>query len=410
MSYNNSTGLASIQLMQSIMDTSDLLKIIHLGEELLSNPISFADVSFNNNFISKDCPKVLDNTQQYYEESLKQLNINKDFLSKIEEANDDTPFIIYLLNDIKILVSKVYYCKKHLGYILVPWFKTPLENLDYNIIKLIGNACAIAYLLKENNMDSVTAVHEEDNILEHLLSEKYKTINDFNTFNRGNSFYKYGQFSVACLSTDIINLKKIKNDLYSLSKNIGFGYWTKIQNNRLIALFGYNDGNSIYEIASDIEKIYVGQKVLIGISDPFSHLLATKHHYKNVEMTVQYAENNASYKQLFFYDNYKFNMFLSDVNPYVVNTKEYISYKVLDILGYDQEYNTEYTATLKTYLSCSLSPQLTADTLFIHRNTVIYRINRIKELFNIKFSDADQNFQLYFSFQLLMTRGWGRES
>ena len=82
----------------------------------------------------------------------------------------------------------------------------------------------------------------------------------------------------------------------------------------------------------------------------------------------------------------------------------------MNILTYDKLNNTDYATTLKTYLSASLSPQLTSEILFIHKNTVIYRINKMKELFDLDFSDADQVFQLYFSFQLLVTRGWREHS
>lgn len=102
------------------------------------------------------------------------------------------------------------------------------------------------------------------------------------------------------------------------------------------------------------------------------------------------------------------DVFIGVSDPFIQTTNDYISYKVLDILNYDLNNKTDYATTLKTYLSASLSPQLRSEILFIHKNTLIYRINKIKELFDIDFTDADQCFQLYFSFQLLLTRGWGR--
>ncbi|MBS1881824.1 MAG: PucR family transcriptional regulator ligand-binding domain-containing protein [Actinobacteria bacterium] len=50
------------------------------------------------------------------------------------------------------------------------------------------------------------------------------------------------------------------------------------------------------------------------------------------------------------------------------------------LLDYDDESGSELVETLRVYLECNRSPKRTADQLFIHNQTVHYRIKRIEEL------------------------------
>ena len=50
------------------------------------------------------------------------------------------------------------------------------------------------------------------------------------------------------------------------------------------------------------------------------------------------------------------------------------------LIDYDKSGNTELTKTLNTYLECSGNGTETAEKLFIHRNTLHYRIEKIEQI------------------------------
>ncbi len=60
----------------------------------------------------------------------------------------------------------------------------------------------------------------------------------------------------------------------------------------------------------------------------------------------------------------------------------------------DNEMDVELRHTLKTYLNCYCSIVQTANMLYVHRNTVRYRLKRCEEMLNIDLTDADLCFQL----------------
>lgn len=67
----------------------------------------------------------------------------------------------------------------------------------------------------------------------------------------------------------------------------------------------------------------------------------------------------------------------------------------------DEENQSEYMKTLRTYLDENLNATRTAEALFIHRSTLLYRLEKIKEILQYDLDDPDENFYLSFSFRLL---------
>lgn len=67
---------------------------------------------------------------------------------------------------------------------------------------------------------------------------------------------------------------------------------------------------------------------------------------------------------------------------------------------YDHTHHTELTHTLNRYVTCRCSATETARSLYIHRSTLLYRLERILELTGIDFENPDEYFHLLLSFYL----------
>ena len=68
----------------------------------------------------------------------------------------------------------------------------------------------------------------------------------------------------------------------------------------------------------------------------------------------------------------------------------------------DREDDSLYCLTLYTYLICHHSLQETCARLFTHRNTVLYRVRRMREDFGIPIDDPDQHLSLLLSAALML--------
>ena len=68
----------------------------------------------------------------------------------------------------------------------------------------------------------------------------------------------------------------------------------------------------------------------------------------------------------------------------------------------DREDDSLYCLTLYTYLICHHSLQETCARLFTHRNTVLYRVRRMREDFGIPIDDPDRHLSLLLSAALML--------
>lgn len=70
------------------------------------------------------------------------------------------------------------------------------------------------------------------------------------------------------------------------------------------------------------------------------------------------------------------------------------------MIDHDASNGTDYTATIQAYLECVGDTARTAERLFIHPNTLRYRIRRASELFNLDLTDPDLALLLWLQLRL----------
>lgn len=74
---------------------------------------------------------------------------------------------------------------------------------------------------------------------------------------------------------------------------------------------------------------------------------------------------------------------------------EYYNEKIIQLMIYDKKNKTELVKTLWFYLKHNCRTGLTAKKLYIHPNTLTYRIKQIEEISKIDFEDAHERVELY---------------
>lgn len=79
-----------------------------------------------------------------------------------------------------------------------------------------------------------------------------------------------------------------------------------------------------------------------------------------------------------------------------------IAKEIRALAAHDKEKGTQYCETLYHYLTCCRSLKKTCDALFTHRNTVLYRISRIQDDFNIPLDAPSAHADLLLGVSLLL--------
>lgn len=99
---------------------------------------------------------------------------------------------------------------------------------------------------------------------------------------------------------------------------------------------------------------------------------------------------------IFFYKNYYYYHMLEIVNQEMDLTMIY--YKELKgLMEEDAKHNTNHFQFLEILLKNNMSVTDTAAELFLHRNSVIYRMKKLEQIMKIDFDNSEEVHRLYFS-------------
>lgn len=79
----------------------------------------------------------------------------------------------------------------------------------------------------------------------------------------------------------------------------------------------------------------------------------------------------------------------------------YINETILDIYLYDETNASSLLETVYQYLLNNKSLEKTGEILFVHKNTVMYRLDKVKNLFSITFNNPMNNFSYIYSIAIL---------
>lgn len=173
-------------------------------------------------------------------------------------------------------------------------------------------------------------------------------------------------------------------------------------------------------------SIFIYQKRIIAIvSDEDSRLLSNpdfcKGHAKNIKevgvsssfRSIQDFPTYLAYAQdactianrlgqnefIHYYDDYQFFHILSTCsNEKLLRAYIHPSFDILH--EYDLANDTTLLNTLQSYITNGLNAKETATALYLHRNTLTYRLNKIKALTDIDFEDLETIFRLSCSFRI----------
>jgi purine catabolism regulator len=147
---------------------------------------------------------------------------------------------------------------------------------------------------------------------------------------------------------------------------------------------------------------HIDQKIYIGIGRIYNSNKTLYKSYQEAERAVhkmELSKNNQELNTLHFDDLGIYRILSNDaIQPELVQF-------FMEVLGpialYDKEKDAELLNTLKMYYSCGCNLKRVSEEMFTHYNTVIYRMQRIKEIGNIDFSDADASLNVHIAIKIL---------
>lgn len=165
---------------------------------------------------------------------------------------------------------------------------------------------------------------------------------------------------------------------------------------KLLVLVNDTDGTILQTVISLLNNAANGN-LLFGISLKFADLSMLPSYYQQAIACLDKLRN--SKEQVLSAED----IYLELAYDYTRDSqtiKSLIHYDVNRLIEYDRKHNKEYARTLFVFLLCGCNQHETARKLTIHRNTLLYRMNQIKELISSDLNDIHYREILLFSLYL----------
>ena len=171
-----------------------------------------------------------------------------------------------------------------------------------------------------------------------------------------------------------------------------------VYNGCIVTLFGLMSGGHY----TDKEKAFFSRVANYlspadspsGISPPFTDLSQMHGRFKQAYTAAMLADNTFE-----FFDRLQpdpmFELICQNVDADL-----FIHPLLNKLRDYDNENNTDYFNTLMVYSLSLHNKEVSASKLCIHRNTLLYRLNRIQEIFGFSFDYPSNALIILNSFQL----------
>jgi hypothetical protein len=138
----------------------------------------------------------------------------------------------------------------------------------------------------------------------------------------------------------------------------------------------------------------------IGISKGFSQPEDLARYAGQARAACTIAGRVDGAKRICRYADYEFYDMLMHI-PDRDMVRDYIHPAIVLLQQYDQINETALSPTLSNYLKTGCSSKLTAAEMYLHRNTLTYRLSRIRELTGLDLEDPDEIFRLRCSYMIL---------
>lgn len=150
---------------------------------------------------------------------------------------------------------------------------------------------------------------------------------------------------------------------------------------------------------SIVQDIFSNYEIRIGVSTRYTDILDVKNAFQQMQAIQSVYQKLNLEKPLTFYEDILLYHFMElaskehDLNKFCLPILKKIE-------EYDNVNGTLLKESLEAYLESGRNIQKAAERLYMHKNTLYYRLKRIEDFFNLDLNDENLCFNLQFSLRM----------
>ena len=200
--------------------------------------------------------------------------------------------------------------------------------------------------------------------------------------------------------------------LYQLAKMISgnlpdsFGFL--YQNYGVVVI---NTAHEILDLRSyflTVQEILEKHQLILGVSNGFRGLWQLPGYGQQAKKAMELGRKSKPEAMIHLYQDYSlyYMMELCSGNQAL---DSFCAPELLRFIDYCQENGSELLETLRVYLQCGRSKSQTAREMYVHLNTIKYRMNQIQAILGLDLNQDDNALKLLLSFKMLEYQNMTKE-
>lgn len=391
-----------------VLEGSTIGDIISEASQMISCDIFIVDSLFCINENTLNNPELIKQFQ----------DLINNLISQISSINTGISEIV--LYDYSFKVLPIIVNQDVLGWLFILLDECELETLDEITIERTTTIIALEILKATNlfNIEQSLKGDFIDNLLKNpdapyteALCSRYKISKngEFKTLYfefyfsdmMDHSAYKQDQYIIKAMNRfyQILtsSLKKVID--YSLSM---------IKGSTIVTIINHDNQDSntldkvfdIFASEYDFYSKHLPFKVdyKVTVSQKFNSLNDFKLSYDHVLSLINMMKKYGKKDKVIYYDDKSIKHFLAQSSEFELNA--YMNRLLGPLLLYKGQSKKEFLNTLEIYLKSNCNWTYTKKQLFIHGNTLSYRINRISNILNLDLNNYQDRLNLQIAFEI----------
>lgn len=399
-----------LELIKGLGENKSLKEILNICSKFFDNPIHILDgsmhyIEYSDNLAMKSrrdavTGKILTETSiDYTDDDIMNLLKEKNLLDELTHSKK--PKFIRL-TDISLASISINYFEhdSHVAVLSVLETISPLDPSQRIIVKQVAEI--IEPLVKKYLHHPELSPEFKQIILDLLQSQKVD-------IEKLNFYLKSIHWSLND-GYHIFRIKMKESQNKSGTKEYSIGLIKRYFPSNIILkwddyvyLMIVNTSHQSFDLKGLIEKIqphFIKEGITISISMYFKNLIKLPEHYKTVKDLMLIGEKLSPEKNILFYNDYTMVHMLY-ICRHQIDIRVFCLPEAFILYDYDKENGTEFFYSLYIYLKYNRSLVTASNILLIHRNTLVYRIEKAGKLANLNFTNCDIALQMIISYEIL---------
>lgn len=211
-------------------------------------------------------------------------------------------------------------------------------------------------------------------------------LGDIVKFKRYISSHNLSEPEISKLKNDILNL------VHAYFSSLNFNFISMSHNDNTITLLEENEANRLVnsnfeaDLNKRLQKLYPGIECTIGIGSSVNKLTDLANSYRQGKNVINAKRSGLVPPGTILYSELGIFQILYAAD--IETLMHLYPNKIKPIIEYDESHNSNLLETLEIYLDNKNSLTTAAKILYVHKNTILYRIDKIATLIDLNAIDT----------------------